>query len=475
MAPGPLAGPVPASAAAAITAGGATNGTPRMHNRSAAPPNVTRTPPAPPGAATRSPSPPASAAANAMCIGGLTQAICGRMRARRLTTNDPIPPSSPRHASQWNAARTRSGCGDDPPAQDSAARVQHRGLTGRGAQEGFLEREASSLVDRADGGRVVAQARLARERFRGGAINEGHALEDDVPDAKLFAATDDDAVLARDYSKYVPRSWLGEGAESAALSHRIQGGASMRSQRAPAAIDDWAAADWQPRRQIAGGLAARDEADLLALGFVGDGQAELAGVLADLTLGHAAEREQDAPEPLAVQVIEHVRLVLRVVDGGVQLGATGTLHDPRVVAGGQPVESELEHAREHEVEAHERIASHAGIRGAALEVGAVERLDDPFPELALQVPAVIRNVEDRGDTARVLHRRQRTASAVARGLIGVIARPLLQGHAHHVMALRLEQRCGDRRVDATGHRDRDPHLLFSTMCRATSSASSATP
>src|SRR2546428_10437909 len=111
----------------------------------------------------------------------------------------------------------------------------------------------------------------------------------------------------------------------------------------------------------------------------------------------AAGGKGKAPEPLAVQVIEHVRLVLRVVDGGVKLGATGTLHDPRVVAGGQPVESELEHAREHEGQAHERIASYAGIRGAALEVGAVERLDDSFPELALQGPAVIRNFEDRGD------------------------------------------------------------------------------
>src|SRR3989442_8419725 len=475
MAPGPLAGPVPASAAAAITAGGATNGTPRMHNRSAAPPNVTRTPPAPPGAATRSPSPPASAAANAMCIGGLTQAICGRMRARRLTTNDPIPPSSPRYSSQWNAARTRSGCGDDPPAQDSAARVQHRGLTGRGAQERFLEREASSLVDRADGGRVVAQARLARERFRGGAINEGHALEDDVPDAKLFAATDDDAVLARDYSKYVPRSGLGEVAESAALSHRIQGGASMRSQRTPAAIEDWAAADWQPRRQIAGGLAARDEADLLALGLVGDGEAELAGVLADLTLGHAAEREQDAPEPLAVQAIEHVRLILRVVDGGVQLRAAGAVDHPRVVACRKPVESKLEHAGGHEVEAHERVAAHAWIWRAALEVGAVEGLNHPFPKLALQGPAVIRNVEDRGNAPRVFHGVEGAAPAAARRLVGVVARPLLQGHAHHVMALRLEPRCGDRRVDTTRHRDRDPHLPFSTICIATSSASSATP
>src|SRR5437899_1329684 len=268
MAPGPLAWPVTASAAAAITAGGATNGTPRTHNRSAAPSNVTRTPTAHPGAATRSPSPPASAAANAMCIGGLTQAICGRMRARRLTTNDPIPPSSPRYSSRWNAARTRSGCGDDPPAQDSAARVQHRGLTGRGAQERFLEREAPSLVDRADGGRVVAQARLARERFRGGPVDEGHALESDIPHTELLAA-DDDAVLARLDAEDVPGSRFSQVAKTTALSNCVERGASMRAQLTSPRVDDGAGADRQPRREIAGGLAARHEADLLALRLVG--------------------------------------------------------------------------------------------------------------------------------------------------------------------------------------------------------------
>src|SRR5256712_14108253 len=271
MAPGPLAGPVTASAAAAITANGATNGTPRTHNRSAAPSNVTRTPTAHPGAATRSPRPPASAAANEMSLGGLTQEIGGRMPARRLTTNDPIPPSSPRYSSQWNAARTRSGCGDDPPAQDSAARVQHRGLAGRGAQKRFLEREASSLVDRADGGRVVAQARLAQDRFRGGPVDKGHALEGYFAPTQLLAAADDDAVLARLDAEHGPGSRFSEVAKTTALPNCVERGASMRAQLTSARVDDGAGADGQPRREIASGLAARHEADLLALGLVGDG------------------------------------------------------------------------------------------------------------------------------------------------------------------------------------------------------------
>src|SRR5207253_10211054 len=115
------------------------------------------------------------------------------------------------------------------------------------------------------------------------------------------------------------------------------------------------------------------------------------------------------------------------------------------------------------------------VGGTALEVSAVERLDDSFAKLALQVPAVIRNVEQRGHASRVFYGVEGAAPAVACGLVGVIARPLLQRHADHVMALRLQQRGGDRRVDPARHSDGDPHLLFSTICFATNSASSATP
>ena len=39
----------------------------------------------------------------------------------------------------------------------------------------------------------------------------------------------------------------------------------------------------------------------------------------------------------------------------------------------------------------------------------------------------------------------------------------------------VNQRRGDGRIDAAGHCDSDPHARFSTICRATTSASSPTP
>jgi hypothetical protein len=81
-------------------------------------------------------------------------------------------------------------------------------------------------------------------------------------------------------------------------------------------------------------------------------------------------------------------------------------HYARVVPRREPVEAKLEHSRQHEVEAHEGVAAHARIWRPALEVVAVERLDHSLAEFLLQVPAVIRNVEEAGHPPSVLHRVQ---------------------------------------------------------------------
>src|SRR5690349_1878611 len=98
-------------------------------------------------------------------------------------------------------------------------------------------------------------------------------------------------------------------------------------------------------------------------------------------------------EAAPVEVVEHVRLVLRRVDSHVKLWATRTGHHARVVTGRERVEPELEHATEHQVEAHEGVAANAGVWCSAFDVVAVERLDHALGELSLEVPAVIRNAQ----------------------------------------------------------------------------------
>ena len=74
--------------------------------------------------------------------------------------------------------------------------------------------------------------------------------------------------------------------------------------------------------QPAGGVAVRDEADVVAVRLVRDQQAALGGLHAHVRLGRAAEREHRVPQLLLVEHAEHVGLVLAVVDGAVHLDAT---------------------------------------------------------------------------------------------------------------------------------------------------------
>src|SRR5207244_5395798 len=122
-------------------------------------------------------------------------------------------------------------------------------------------------------------------------------------------------------------------------------------------------------------------------------------------------------------------------DRRVQLRPIGPIEDARVMTGGELLEAQLDDAREHQVEPHERVAADAGVRRPAFEVVAVKWLDDALAELRLQVPAVIRNVEKARDPASVLDRVERAAPAVARRLLAVIAGPLLQGDADDLVTL----------------------------------------
>src|SRR5205085_535913 len=79
--------------------------------------------------------------------------------------------------------------------------------------------------------------------------------------------------------------------------------------------------------------AVRDEADLLALWLERGDQAERPCLVADLGLGPVANGKAQDPELLLAKLVEHIGLVLALVDGAPQPKAVGTLIDARIVAG----------------------------------------------------------------------------------------------------------------------------------------------
>ena len=241
-----------------------------------------------------------------------------------------------------------------------------------------------------------------------------------------------------------------------------------------ACVDHGAAAHADAAAEERPGVAGRDEADVVAVGLLGDGQPAAGRLLADLRLGCVADREQRVTQLLGGQHTEHVGLVLVAVDGAAQ----PTVGQPRVVAGGDGVEAERQRAGRQRGELDPLVAPHAGVGRLAAGVGRHEVVDHVLFELVREIPDVERNVEHVGDPAGVagiLLRAAAPRSGAQRPRRG----RQRQVHADHVVARIDHPGGGDRRVDAPAHRDQYPHYsttpeLASAACRARSTAAGST-
>ena len=197
----------------------------------------------------------------------------------------------------------------------------------------------------------------------------------------------------------------------------------------------------------AAGPASGDEADVGGVGLVGHRQPEAGGQGAHLVLGgEFAEREHESGEALLVEDGEHVGLVLAPVRRAAQLGrALLRPGDPRVVSRCDGVESLGAAHGQQPGELHAAVAAQAGVGRAPLRVGVDEVVDDALGEGPAQVPDDQVDAEALGDPPGVVglgHRR----------------RPHEQVDADDLVALRLDEGGGDRRVDAAGHGHRNAHL-----------------
>src|SRR2546423_1680879 len=226
-------------------------------------------------------SPPIHATNRKSAILGLAHPIRGGIRPRRLTTNDPMAPSSPKYSAACPArARTSGGGGDDPSTEDAAPVVQDGGLSRRRAEKGLVQREPARRVRGRDGRRVVAKSRVTGQRRVGRALDERHVPELHLAHRELFAPAHDDAVGGRIDPQHVPRPRVDEVAEPAALADRVERRAAVGPHLAARGIDHRARANMQPRRQIPRGLTTWDGASPLALRLVPDRPPELTPKLA---------------------------------------------------------------------------------------------------------------------------------------------------------------------------------------------------
>ena len=211
-----------------------------------------------------------------------------------------------------------------------------------------------------------------------------------------------------------------------------------------------------------GVAAGRHEADVLAVVLVGDRQAEAAREFAGLGLAALAERKPQQIELLARGGEQEIALVALFLARPVERAPAARQCARRdVVAGRQNLGAEFARGREQIAELDHHVAVDARHRRLARHVAFGKTVDHRFLEAAFVVEHVVRDADALGDRARVVDVLAGAAGALAVGGGAMVVE--LQGHADDVIALGLEQRRRDRRIDAARHGDDDAGLLRGTF------------
>ncbi len=205
-----------------------------------------------------------------------------------------------------------------------------------------------------------------------------------------------------------------------------------------------------------GVIAVRDEADVLAVGLVGDDQAELAGELAHRRLGQVAEREAQVIELVAGGREQEVALVAGRIGGAVELRPVRPGQAADVMAGGEAVGAEVAGEGEQVGELDRLVARHAGDRGSAAGIFVGEALDDRIAEAGLVVEDVMGDPEPLGDGLGVVDVAAGAAGLRAADRLAMVVE--LEGDPDHLGAGAGGERGDHRAVDPARHGDDDPGL-----------------
>src|SRR5690606_29908675 len=211
-------------------------------------------------------------------------------------------------------------------------------------------------------------------------------------------------------------------------------------------VDDGTGLGTEPLGQKAARVAVGDEADVMAVGLVGHGQAAPGRLGPDLGLGGIAQREHGVGELLAGEHAQHVGLVLSAVDAAPQHSAL----QPSVVAGGDGVESERESAVEHRRELDLLVAAQTRVGGAARGVLLDEVLHHVAVEPLGHVPHVERDADHVGGPPRV-PRVLDGAAAAGAGTVGLRVGRQCEVHAGDVVTGLGDASGGHSGIDAAGH------------------------
>ena len=186
--------------------------------------------------------------------------------------------------------------------------------------------------------------------------------------------------------------------------------------------------------------------------LLGVDKAVLLRDLAYLGLVQRTQRQADMRQLLLRKVIQHIALILALVQALFQQPAAGfcVLLHPGIVAGDHILHAVLCGPVQQVAELHIFIAVDAGVGGAARHVDADEFFNDLCPEVGGEIQHLIRHIQRKGHLGGILDIFFRAAGLVT-GLSQrfVVGKP--HGDAGAVVACLLHQAGRHRAIHAAAH------------------------
>ena len=197
-------------------------------------------------------------------------------------------------------------------------------------------------------------------------------------------------------------------------------------------------------------LARWHEADVLAVRFRRDLQAQRRRRASHIGLRHAAERKAQEVELVARGGEQEVGLIAVRIGRAREVGLTLRVNGAAdIVPCRHCVRAKIARCRQKVGELHGLVAAHAGDRRRAFQVGVREVFHNLLTKAAFVIQHVMRNAQRLGDAPRVVDVLTRTARTLFLQRCAMIVE--LQRHADHIIAGIFQQGCDDGRVHAAGH------------------------
>ena len=170
----------------------------------------------------------------------------------------------------------------------------------------------------------------------------------------------------------------------------------MLAQHASLQIDDLARIGGTGAQLFdhAGIIAIRDEADVLTVGLVGDGEAEFRRQRPGLGLaGKPAQRKAQEIQLLGRGREQEIALVTGRIGRHMQLCALFAVKSADIMPGRHAIGVKFARGLQQVAELHPLIAADAGHRGGAGQIGVGKFLDHRFPELVFVIQHVMRKAD----------------------------------------------------------------------------------